>query len=207
MSNERHEFSPDQRPVAERRSSERVTSVYRPVLIEAKNFVGFCLLRNLSSGGMMGKAFSEFAVGQQIKVRLPSDTAMSGTISWSKEGNIGIRFDDEIDVDQVLRQLSEKKPGEQINRPPRLAIDCVGSLEIGQEFIRIRLHDISQRGIKAEIKGVKPGDEGVVHLPGLECQTAVVRWTHGELAGLNFVSPLAFGQLALWVIERQSPLR
>lgn len=204
MSKERHEFASDGKPVTERRASERITSVYRPVLIEAEDFAGFCLVRNLSAGGMMGLAYAEFAEGQPITVRLPSDTAIHGTVTWSTEGKIGINFDEQIDVHQMLQELSEKSRGELVNRSPRLEIECEGSLEIDDAIVPIRLRDISQRGLKAEVTGVKPGYDAVVHLPGLECGKAVVRWTQGGLAGLNFIIPLAFGKLALWAIEQQS---
>jgi len=203
MSNERHEFSHGENSFAERRSSERVTSVYRPVLIETEDFVGFCLVRNLSPGGLMGSAFAEFTEGQPISVMLNSDLTVSGAVTWSKDGKIGIHFDQEIVVDQVLQRLSEKNQGDQINRAPRLAIECDGSLEIEEATYSIKLRDISQRGIKAEIADVKVGDVCVVKLPGLEPRKAVVRWTQGGLAGLNFVAPLAFEQLALWAIDRQ----
>lgn len=204
MSNERHEFASGGKPVTERRASERITSIYRPVLIETEDFSGFCLVRNLSPGGMMGLAYAEFAAGQPITLRLPSDSTVKGKVIWSTEGKIGINFDEEIDVEQTLRELSEKSRGEFVNRSPRLEIECAGSLEIGEATVPIRMRDISQRGLKAEVNGVKPGEHVMVHLPGLECKNAVVRWTQGGLAGLNFLSPLGFVTLALWAIEQQS---
>src|SRR3954466_4611345 len=108
MSNEKHEFSHSEEPPTERRSGERITSVYRPALIETEHFAGFCLVRNLSPGGMMGSVYAEFAEDQPVTVTLPAADVVPGRISWSKDGKIGIRFDEQINVEQVLRTISEK---------------------------------------------------------------------------------------------------
>ena len=69
---------------------------------------------------------------------------------------------------------------------------------------RIRLQDISQRGLKAYIPAVRPADEVTVRLPGIEPRKAIVRWVQFDLAGLSFVRPIAFEVLARWAVDRQS---
>ena len=204
MTSEKHEFSHQHEPPVERRSSERISSVYRPVLIETEEFAGFCLVKNLSPGGMMGFVYAQFALNQPVTVQFHPDHVVSGTISWSKDGRIGIQFDEEIDVEKILRKLADKHVGTKINRSPRLQIECEGALEFDGRSIPIKLRDISQKGIKVEVFYLKPGDEVIVRLPGIEPHKALVRWTQSGLAGLNFIRPISFEELATWVIGHQS---
>lgn len=188
----------------ERRAGNRTTAVYRPVLIEMEEFAGFCLIRNLSPGGLMGVVYAQFAAGQPITVQFHPDHVVTGMIAWAKEQRIGVRFDEEIDVARVLRTLGSQSSDGRLNRAPRLQIHCEGELVAEQRTLPITLQDISQRGIKAAVPLVQPGDEFVVRLEGLEPHKAVVRWTQNGTAGLNFIRPLGFEELAEWVIQRQS---
>lgn len=64
--------------------------------------------------------------------------------------------------------------------------------------------DISQQGIKAAASFVMPGDEAVVRLEGLEPHKAEVRRTQAGMAGLKFIRPIGFEELAKWIVQRQS---
>ncbi len=198
------EFEEDTESSIGRRSSERVSLVYRPVLLEADGFAGFCLVRNLSPDGMMGSVYTQFAEGQQITVQFHPDRVIKASIAWSQDGNVGIKFDEEIDVAELLRMLADKQTGAMVNRAPRLHIECNGVLELDGRAIPIRLRDISQRGVKVQASFIRPGDQVVVRLPGLDPHKSLVRWTQDGFAGLNFVCPLAFEDLAIWAIARQS---
>ncbi len=192
-------------PAGDRRAAERTTSVYRPVLIETAEFGGFCLVRNLSPGGMMGVVYTQFGAEQPVTVQFHPDHVVTGVIVWSKEGRIGIRFNTRIDVDAVLQNLASKSVGTRVNRAPRLPIEYPAEVEIGGRLRRIRLLDISQRGMKAVVNcPMQPGDELVVRLEGLQPHRAEVRWVEDGVAGLNFILPIGFEDLARWVIERQS---
>jgi len=195
-------------PAGERRIAERTTSVYRPVLIETAEFGGFCLVKNLSSGGMMGVVYTVFAAEQPVTIQFHPDHLVSGMIVWSKDGRVGIRFNTRIDVDAVLHNLASKTVGTRVNRAPRLPIEYPAEVEILGRVRPIRLLDISQRGMKAIVNHpVSPGDEVVVRLDGLEPHRAEVRWVEDQLAGLNFVLPIGFEDLARWVIDRQEAQR
>jgi len=188
----------------DRRAGNRTTSIYRPALIETEDFAGFCLIRNISPGGMMGSVYADFPAEQPVRVQFHPEYMIAGAIAWSQDKRIGIRFDAEIDVDQVLRELGSKEIAGKLNRAPRLPIHCEGELVIENRVLPMTLQDISQRGIKANVSSIYSGDEVVVRLNGLEPHKAIVRWTQGGAAGLNFIMPLGFEQLAEWVIRHQS---
>ena len=187
----------------ERRADSRSATVFRPVLIEADGFAGFCLVRNLSPTGMRGRVYTSFAEGQPIRVEFSPDKIVQGTLVWCKDEHIGVHFDKQIDVERMLSELARKHVEGKVNRAPRLQIQCKAELLIADRTLEVEVQDISQRGIKATASFIKAGDEVQVMLGGLK-RIAAVRWTQGGTAGLNFIVPLSFEELAYWVIERQS---
>ncbi len=188
----------------DRRRDGRTTAVYRPVLLEAEGFTGFCLLRNLSPSGMMGVAYADFATGEVVSVQFMPGHVVSGKVAWSKEGKIGVQFDEEIDLAAALKNMGSTHVESQLNRAPRLPIQCDGEALLGDVRIKLEVKDISQRGIKAVIPTVRPGDEVTVMLPGMEPRKAVVRWSQLNVAGLNFIRPVGFEELARWAIFCQA---
>lgn len=188
----------------ERRAEDRTTAVYRPVLVETEEFAGFCLVKNLSPGGLMGVVYAQFAAEQPVTIQFHPLHVVSGMIVWSREGKIGVRFHEKIDVAAVLRNLASTRVGTLINRAPRLPVECRGALEIEGKSLPITILDISQRGIKAAAPFLKTDDDVLVRLEGMEPRMAQVRWTQGGMAGLHFTSPVGFEELARWVIEWQS---
>ena len=190
-------------PFSDPRSEERTATVFRPVLIEIDQFAGFCLVRNLSPHGMRGRVYTSFAEGLAITVQFSPEKVVGGTLVWCKDEHIGVEFDEPVDVARVLSDLAKKLVEGKINRAPRLQIECSAELTIGDRTLAVQLQDISQRGIKAAASFIRPGDEVQVSLVGLH-RKAIVRWTQGGTAGLNFVRPLSFEELAHWVIRQQS---
>lgn len=187
----------------ERRSEARGATVFRPVLIETEDFAGFCLVRNLSSRGLRGKVYTTFAPRQPITVQFTCDELVRGTLIWCKDNHIGVTFDQPVDVPQVLANLAQKEIDGRINRSLRLPIQCTGELMIEGRAHGAEVQDISQRGLKVLTSFVRPGEELTVNLEGLERRKAIVRWSQAGMAGLNFLRPLSFGELAQWVVERQ----
>lgn len=188
----------------DRRSESRTTAVYRPVLLETEDFTGFCLLRNLSSSGLMGIAYTDFAVNEPVNVQFLPGHVVSGKIVWSSDGKIGVEFDKEIDLFGSLEEMGSRYVDTLVNRSPRVPVKCEGHAEVDGHTIKLRLQDISQKGLKAIIPSLRPGDEVTVHLPQMDARKAIVRWTQAEVAGLNFLRPIGFEELARWVIEQQS---
>lgn len=194
-------YSPE---MGDRRTADRTATVFRPVLIETEGFAGFCLLRNLSPNGMKGKVYTRFAEDMPVTVRFGQDIAVTGTIVWSLDGQVGVRFDGVLDVPFVLSSLAKREEGGKINRAPRLPIDCHAKLSVKDRTMPVEMIDISQKGTKVKASFVRPGDEVVIKMEGLDPRKAQVRWTQFDMAGLNFLTPLSFEKLAQWVIWMQS---
>ncbi|WP_338468447.1 PilZ domain-containing protein [Novosphingobium sp. ZN18A2] len=194
----------------ERRTGERTTTVFRPVTITGPGFQSFCIVRNLSANGMMGKVYADIPVGTSLSVQFNSNLSIKGHVAWSNYSDshwIGVEFDEAIEVSGVLTEVGKMILGQKVNRGPRLQLKCRGAMEIGgrgDSVDNIEVHDVSQRGLKVRTSCVlSPGDEVFIRLSGLEKRKAIVRWTEFDLAGLNFVRPLGIDELARWAIRQQ----
>jgi hypothetical protein len=187
----------------ERRSEQRGATVFRPVLIETEDFAGFCLVRNLSPQGMQGKVYTTFAATQPISILFSDDAVVRGQLVWCEGEHIGVRFDKAIVVPDMLAHLARKQIDGRPTRPLRLAVHSDAELLIEGRRIDAEIQDISQKGVKVRTSYVRPGEEILVELRAMAPRKAIVRWSQAGMAGLNFLRPLSFDELAQWVVGQQ----
>lgn len=185
------------------RLEARTITVYKPVLVETSEVAAFCLLRDISSSGMMAKTYVEFAENSAIKVTFGCDFAVEGQVVWCNDGRMGIQFEESIDVPLLLQQLSVGLPSGLKRRSPRLQIRTSAHVSLDGRRVPVELIDISQNGLKLSAPYLQPEDEVTIELEGIGIKKANVRWMHTGIAGLKFHVPLDFSQLAEWVIEQQ----
>lgn len=193
-----------QTELRERRSNARTATVFRPVLIETSAFTGFCLIRNLSETGIMGHVYADLVDNVPVTMHFDQFTKVAGTLIWCRDGRVGVGFDRTMGIDIMLAKLAAKEINGKLIRPPRLPLECKGKLLIGNRTLAVEVQDVSQRGIKIRTSFILPGDELYVEISGLEQRKAVVRWTREYVAGLHFVHPLSFEQLARWAVAQQA---
>lgn len=191
--------------IEDRRKDERTTAIFRPAIIKHNPFRSLCLVRNISPTGMMAKVYSPITVGTSIIVEFDSNQSATGTVAWSKNEQIGVRFDDRVNVAEVLVETGKKGAGSKVNRPLRLEIDARGEMEVNKRILSFEVQDISQRGVKVKIPGyLNVNDEVMIYVIGLEPRLAVVQWKRSDEAGLKFTRPLGLDQLATWVAQKQT---
>lgn len=182
--------------------AKRTASVYRPVLIESNEIAGFCLLRSISSEGMVGRFHTQIAPNTEVTIQFNPLLTARGKASWSADGMIGIQFTTPIDLRRVLLGMSTSPLKGKVYRAPRLQMQANIQIVVDGRTIPAEVQEISQKGLKVRTDFLRSGEEITVLLDGLEPKKADVRWTQPQLAGLNFVQPLAFDQLGEWVIRQ-----
>lgn len=190
----------------DRRGGARHALVYRPMLIEGPDFSGFCLTKNLSATGMMGRFYLQCERGTQLTVHFNNFQSIKGLVAWSDTTNIGIQFSSPINVEETLAALAAPTLGGKVNRSPRLGIVMDGQAVAKDREVPFELRDISQKGIKVYCWHLRTGDEVNVVLEGLDPRRAIVKWTKDGFAGLTFATPLNFDLLGRWAIWRQMGL-
>jgi hypothetical protein len=182
------------------RHDERHLTLFRVGALIVGDRRELCLIKNVSASGMMIRTYSTMAEGRRVSVELKQGQLVSGEVRWVRDHNVGIAFDQRIDVDELLSASTEgPRP-----RMPRVEVGCAGSARQGASVSAIKVHDISQGGLKAEsARPLMQGEEVVVTLPGLAPLHGIVRWQDGTLHGISFNRLLALSELVEWLHQQR----
>lgn len=188
----------------DRRDGQRHMTLYRVGSILVEDRRELCLIKNISAGGMMIRLYCSIAEGAPITVELKSGQPIRGRISWTRDQNAGIAFDEPIDVIDVLSaSMDGPRP-----RMPRIEVETFATLREGANVFRVRVCDISQGGVKISCEAVlAQGADVVVGLPGLDPQPGIACWSHGAFTGITFNRLVPLGELVAWLQQQREELR
>jgi hypothetical protein len=188
----------------ERREGERHLTLFRVGSITIGDRRELCLIKNISAGGMMIRAYCPIPKGTALSIELKSSQPVTGRSIWINDENVGVAFDEPVDVIEILTASANgPRP-----RMPRIEVDCIATLRDGANVYRLAVCDISQGGIK--VKGDPAIDHGCdlsVSLPGLEPQPAALRWRADGHLGISFNRLIPLGQLVGWLQEVRDGMR
>jgi hypothetical protein len=180
----------------ERRGGDRLMTLYRVGSLSIGDRRELCLIKNISAGGMMVRAYCVIPEGTRLTVELKCGQPIAGAVSWARDVHLGIAFDEVIDVLDILTSST----GADRPRMPRIAIDRFVTVREGATTHRMRVCDISQGGVKVQCETPLPvGSDVVVTLAGIEPLHGVVRWTANDQMGINFNGTLALPVLVAWL--------
>lgn len=191
---------PAERRQDERRQDDRILPILRIAKLTADSGEQLIRVRNLSAGGLMADIGSALEVGEKVAVEL-SAQRIPGSVAWTRDGAIGVRFDENIDLGELLAGRKPRHGFRQ--RPPRMEVSCKASVKLGPTYHMVEVHDISLGGLKVEpISEYCVGRAVVVMIDSLRPVRGVVRWYSERNAGIVFDRPLEFEELAEWVGKR-----
>jgi len=188
----------------ERRDDERYLTLFRVGTVMINDRRELCLIKNISSGGMMIRPYCKLAVGDKVSVELKRGEQIPGLINWVRQESAGIEFNERIDVIELLATSMEgPRP-----RMPRVEVRCIASVRQGANVYGMRAHDVSQGGVKVESdRDLEIGGDVLVTLPGLPSKDAVVRWKQGRAYGITFRRLIALAELVEWLRSQRELLR
>jgi hypothetical protein len=157
-----------------------------------------CLVRNISAGGLMAHVYSQLRPTTHIVAELKPGQPMPGRVVWVRESNIGMAFDEKIDVEAILSSQSVEK-GQQ-PRSPRVEVDRLATVRCGARLYGASTVDISQGGVKLELdEPLDQGREVVLTLDQFRPLKGIVRWSHDGLVGVSFNETIPFRELMEWL--------
>ena len=204
LSRECHEettfsFSAEAPPPPERRRDQRHLTILRVGALIAGAERELCLIRNISAGGLMAHVYSHHEKGDRVAVELKSDHQIPGHILWVDDSNVGIAFDEPIDVEELLANQGTLDNGWR-PRPPRVEVDRLATLRCGARIHAVNTRDISQGGVKIETdQPIEPGSDVVLMLDRFRPIHGVVRWCSNGSAGIAFNQVIPFHELMAWL--------
>jgi hypothetical protein len=161
-----------------------------------------CRIRNITAGGLMADTSSSHTVGTKIRIEFNSHQHVPGEVVWTRERSCGIKFDQGVDLRELLANRPARGRGQK-PRPPRLDITCNAELLINGVMYRTQVRDISLGGLKVAISDWNcVGKDVVAKLESLRPVRGVIRWYKDGYAGIVFKRPLSFEELAEWMGKR-----
>ncbi|MEO6247347.1 MAG: PilZ domain-containing protein [Sphingomicrobium sp.] len=189
---------------SDRRDNERHLTLYRVGSVTIDERRELCLIKNISAGGMMIRAYCAIPGGTRLTVELKSGHPIRGSVTWVREQNLGVTFDDPIDVIEILSaSMDGPRP-----RMPRIEVQGFATIREGASTYRMRMCDISQGGLKVETMTVLPkGSDVVIMLAGMSPMPGVVRWTEDGFCGVTFNRLLPLPQLVNWLQDQRGGIR
>jgi len=188
----------------ERRTGERHLSLLRVGSLTIDGRRELCLIRNISAGGMLVRAYCPIAAGTRLSIELKQGEPIVGTAKWTKGECVGVSFDRPIDILALLAS-SEEGPRP---RMPRVEVDCLAWVRVGSVVHRTRAVDISQGGMKIEFAGELPAkSEVVVSLTGLDPCHGVIRWSADGACGITFNRVIPLPVLVSWLQDGRTRMR
>jgi hypothetical protein len=204
LSNELHEetifsFSTQAPQPPERRRDSRHLTILRVGALIGPEGRELCLIRNISAGGLMAHVYSRHVEGETVAVELKGNQQTKGKVLWVSESNIGIQFDEPIDVAEILSNQAVLDNGWR-PRLPRIEVDRLATLRCGAKLFGVNTRDISQGGVKIECdQPLEVGRDVVLTIERFRPLQATVRWCEGGLAGLSFNQLIPFPELMTWL--------
>lgn len=190
------------RGFVERREGNRHISVFRVGRLVFDGKDQLCVIRNISSGGVMIESNYAPPVDSHILIELRSDRSLPATVRWSRDREAGVSFETPIDVAAMLR---EERPSilRMHPRAPRFQRHGRARIMGRQQTVDGNIDNISINGLAVHASGAFAKDEPVVVvIDGLGATHAAVRWTTHDGVGLKLNAPLSYRALADWLDDR-----
>jgi PilZ domain len=158
-----------------------------------------CEIRKISSLGVTVRSDLATALGERVAVELATGQRAPGKIAWTNRGELGVRFEDSIDVIALLnRKLVSQTP--ERRTMPRLEVRCLAHVKSGQHFLPAMLRNISTRGLQLEGNELPAiGTFVSVFVEGLNMPAGEVVWKHDNLAGVEVFEELSWTSIIPWV--------
>ena len=188
----------------DRRDGERHLTLFRVGTVTIGDRRELCLIKNVSEGGMLIRAYCAMQPGARISVELKRGEQIPGCVNWVRDSSVGITFDERIDVVELLASsMDGPRP-----RMPRVEVSCFVSVRVGADVYGVQAHDISQGGMKIETdRELDLGSDVVVTLPGMEPHAGLLRWREDKFYGITFNRLLALSEVVNWLQTQREQLR
>lgn len=157
-----------------------------------------CSIRKISARGVTLVGGPEKTPGDHIAIEL--DTGQRpGTVAWVERGEIGVSFDEPVDMVALLNRKLVSQPAER-RTMPRVEIRSDVYVKFAENLGPAVLRNISARGLQLEGDDLPPvGTYVSVFVEGLNIPPGEVIWRRGDLAGIEIFEELSWTSIIPWI--------
>ena len=174
-------------------------AVFQPGALILGSARQICQIRKIGAGGAVLHADLPIEEGARLELELEEGEMLRGIVAWQRGSELGLRFDEPIDILPIIARNLASQPGER-RRMPRIEISCPALAEHGGRTELAAIRDIAQGGVKIETPHPLQPDTKVTVTPeGLHPIDGVVRWVNDQVAGIAFNRELGWQELMPWL--------
>jgi hypothetical protein len=160
-----------------------------------------CSIRKISALGVTIGSDLTPALGEPVAIELATGQRAPGKIAWTGRSELGVRFDDSIDMIALLNRKLVSQVRER-RTMPRLEVRCPVHIKCAEHFVPATLRNISARGLQLEGDEMPAmGSYISVFIEGLNIPPGEVVWRRGRLAGIEVFEELSWTSIIPWVRE------
>jgi len=158
-----------------------------------------CTIRKISALGATVVSELAPALGERVAVELATGQRASGKISWTSGSELGVKFDDHVDMAALLnRKLVSLTPDRR--SMPRVEVRSPAYLKWSQSLSLAALRNISARGLQLEGDELPEiGTYVAVFVEGMNIPPGEIVWRRGKLAGIELFEELSWTSIIPWV--------
>lgn len=158
-----------------------------------------CEIHKISALGVTIGSELTPALGDRASVELATGQRAVGKIAWTDRDQLGIRFDESVDVIALLNRKLVSQTRDR-RTMPRLEVRCPVHLKCGEHFRLAMLRNISARGLQIEGDDLPAiGTYVSAFVEGLNMPPGEIIWQRGRLAGIEVFEELSWTSIIPWV--------
>jgi PilZ domain-containing protein len=158
-----------------------------------------CSIRKISALGATVVSDLMPALGERVSIELANGQRPTGKVAWTSGRELGVRFDDLVDVVALLnRKLVSLTPDRRAM--PRVEVRCPVYVKHGQNLALATLRNISARGLQLEGEELPAiGTFVSVFVEGLNIPSGEIIWRRNKLAGIEVLEELSWTSIIPWI--------
>lgn len=184
-------------PFRERRATDRHRSVLTAGKIVFDGRDHFCLVRNVSAGGLMIEMRRPPRTGRRVQIETAGLNPCRATVIWSEDRLVGLEFEQPQNVDIVCRR--GVADAGLIVRGPRFRCNRIAEFIADDRSCIVEVVNISVGGAKLRgVSGIGINASGrLVMGKPMPPLAGSVRWRVGEDIGFKFADALSRDMMAV----------
>jgi hypothetical protein len=166
-----------------------------------------CAIHKISALGATLRGELDKLPGDDVAVELGTGQRAAGKIAWVRGGEVGVCFNQPVDVLALINRKLVSQPVER-RAMPRVELRCSVYMKWAGNITPALLRNISAAGLQLE-GDVLPerGTFVSVFFEGMNVPPGEVVWRKGKLAGVRLLEELSWTSIMPWIRDMVRKVR
>lgn len=165
--------------------------------LHAIDHQGDIRVTDLSRSGLRGVTDLRLGIDQSIFVSLDDVTHCLGTIRWTQDRRVGVKFAKLLEILPDNLTMDTGILPSHRERTPRIATNLSAKITLSDASATARIRNVSKSGMMIETDmRLNTDQQLLISLSDGKILTASVKWVEGERVGVQLSSPVSVLQFS-----------